>query len=116
MDCICGWFVGVKPVSVQCILCRRLEHLCYYVDFVCMGTWELLIFCVLSVQKHDLKKLRVRDTDLSPCHLLGPDSKQVIKLAGSQLLNLYYREDNIYDPRTVHRLELYLVGYCEDEG
>ena len=87
-----------------------------YEDFVCMGTWELLILCVLSVQKHDLKKLRVRDTDLSPCHLLGPDSKQVIKLAGSQLLNFYYRENNIYDPRIVRLLELYLVGYCEDEG
>lgn len=68
-------FVAVHPVSVLYILCRHLEVSLWYMDFKCMGTCELLILCVLSLQKHSHKKLRVRDTGLSPCHLPGPDSK-----------------------------------------
>ena len=51
---------------------------------------------------HLCKNKIVRNKDLSPCQLLGPDSKKVIKLARSQLPYLYYREDDTYGPRIVY--------------
>lgn len=76
-----------------------------------MGTYELLIMWVVSMQKHNLRSKRHGFEPLL-CHLLRPDSKQVIKL-NYHIYKIGKITPLILGLFTYQRFRL--VG-CKDEG